>query len=54
MDLNHQFILILSYIDPGVGSALIQAIIAGTIGFFYAIKVYGSKIRNFFKRKKEG
>ena len=49
-----QCIIVLSYIDPGVGSALIQAAIAGTIGFFYAIKLYGRKIKNFFKRKKAG
>jgi len=46
--------LVLCYLDPGVGSAIIQAIIAGTVGFLYAIKLYGKRIRNFFKRKKEG
>jgi len=45
--------MILLYIDPGIGSALIQALIAGTIGFFYAIKMYGGKIKSFFNRKKK-
>lgn len=45
--------MIFTYIDPGVGSALIQAIIASVIGFFYGIKVYGKNIRAFFKRKRE-
>ena len=42
----------LLYLDPGIGSALIQAIIAGTIGFIYAISLYGSKMRSFFTRKR--
>jgi hypothetical protein len=45
-------LFILLYIDPGIGSAIIQAIIAGTIGFFYAMKLYGNKVKSFFKRKK--
>ena len=48
-----QFIYMLLYVDPGVGSFLIQAIIAGVVGFFYAIKLYGSKIKSFLSRKKE-
>ena len=44
--------MLLLYIDPGIGSALIQVIIAGTIGFFYTMKVYGGKIKSFFTRKK--
>lgn len=43
----------LGYIDPGVGSAIIQAIVASTIGFIYAMKLYGSRIKSFFRRKKE-
>ena len=43
----------LVYIDPGAGSAIIQAIIAGTLGFFYVLKIYGHKIKSFFKRKKK-
>jgi hypothetical protein len=45
--------MILLYIDPGIGSAVIQALIAGVLGFFYAFRVYGHKIKSFFKRKKE-
>ena len=45
--------MLLLYIDPGVGSAVIQAIIAGVVGFFYAFKVYGARIKNFFTRKKQ-
>ncbi len=44
--------MILLYLDPGVGSAIIQAIIAGTIGFLYTLKLYGHKLKSFFKRKK--
>jgi hypothetical protein len=45
--------MILLYLDPGIGSALIQGLIAGTIGFFYGIKIYGNKIKSFFIRKKD-
>jgi hypothetical protein len=43
----------LVYIDPGVGSVFIQAIIAGVLGFFYAIKRYGSAIKSLFNRKEK-
>lgn len=46
--------MLLAYIDPGIGSAVVQAIIAGVIGFAYAIRMYGSKIRRFlFGEKKD-
>jgi hypothetical protein len=44
---------VLLYIDPGVGSTVIQAIIAGTFGFFYVIKMYGHKIKSFFTGRKK-
>lgn len=50
---EHTMLHVLLYIDPGVGSAIIQAIIAGTLGFFYAIKMYGHKIKSFFVRRKK-
>jgi hypothetical protein len=53
MTSKYQLFIVLTYIDPGIGSALIQAIIAGTIGFFYAIKLYGARVKKIFKRKKE-
>jgi hypothetical protein len=43
----------LLYIDPGVGSALIQGIIAGIVGFVYVIKRYGKKIKSFLTQKKD-
>lgn len=45
--------MILLYLDPGVGSAVIQAIIAATLGVVYAIKTYGRRIRAFFSRKRD-
>ena len=39
------------YIDPGIGSALIQAIIAGTVGIFYGIRMFVNEIKSFFTRK---
>jgi hypothetical protein len=43
--------MILLYLDPGIGSALIQALIAGALGIAYGIRMYGSKIKSFFTRK---
>ncbi|MFZ1807738.1 MAG: hypothetical protein WAU36_10970 [Cyclobacteriaceae bacterium] len=43
----------LLYIDPGIGSVIIQAVIAGTVGALYAFKAYGKRIKNFFKKKKD-
>ena len=43
---------ILLYIEPGIGSVIAQAIIAGIVGFFYTLKVYGNKIKSIFTRKR--
>ena len=37
------------YLDPGSGSYIVQMIIAGILGGFYAIKLYWVKIVNFIK-----
>lgn len=42
------FLNILAYIDPGSGSFLMQMLIAGLLGFVYAIKLYWFKIKEFF------
>lgn len=38
-----------AYLDPGSGSYIVQMIIAGVLGGFYAIKLYWVKIVNFIK-----
>ncbi|MBR9859233.1 hypothetical protein GYB22_00480 [bacterium] len=38
-----------AYLDPGSGSYILQMIIAGVLGGFYAIKLYWNKIINFIK-----
>jgi hypothetical protein len=43
----------LVYIDPGIGSVVVQAVIAGIVGFFYTMKLYGRRIKDFFTRKKD-
>lgn len=40
----------LLYIDPGTGSMLTQAIIAGVLGFIMFFKQLKSKIMNLFKK----
>lgn len=37
------------YLDPGSGSYIVQMIIAGILGGFYAIKLYWVRIVNFIK-----
>ena len=41
------------YIDPGSGSYLIQAIIAGVLGFLFYFKNVWFRIKSFFKKEKE-
>jgi hypothetical protein len=43
-----------AYIDPGLGSILIQSIIGAIAAVSFAIKIYWQKIKDFFiKRKKK-
>lgn len=39
-----------AYVDPGIGSTIFQAIIAGIIGGVYLAKVYWFKIVGLFSR----
>jgi hypothetical protein len=42
-----------AYIDPGMGSILLQGIIAAIAATSLTIKIYWQKIKNFFKKKKK-
>jgi hypothetical protein len=39
-----------AYIDPGVGSMLLQGLIASAIGFWLVIKLYWARIISFLER----
>jgi hypothetical protein len=39
-----------AYIDPGSGSYLIQALMAGLLGGFFAVKTFWKQIRSYFSR----
>lgn len=39
-----------AYIDPGTGSLVFQMVIGAILGFFFIIKLYFRKIKNFFVR----
>ena len=41
-----------AYLDPGSGSYIFQILLAGLVGFLFAIKLYWGKIISFFKRDK--
>ena len=41
------------YLDPGAGSILLQAILAGIVGVATVTKIYWSKIRNFVSKSQE-
>ncbi len=43
---HHRFC---AYIDPGTGSFIIQIVIAGLVGSSFAIKIFWSRIKTFFK-----
>ena len=41
------------YLDPGAGSVMVQAIIAGVIGVATVVKLYWSKIRGLFRPRSD-
>lgn len=41
------------YLDPGSGSMIVQALIAGALGFMMFFKNLTYKITHFFSKKKE-
>ena len=42
-----------AYLDPGLGSILLQGIIAAIAATSLTIKIYWQKIKAFFKKKKK-
>jgi hypothetical protein len=40
-----------AYIDPGTGSVILQALVAGVLGSMFVIKAYWAKITGFFRKK---
>ena len=42
-----------AYIDPGTGSIMLQALIAGIAAAGAAVSVYWSKIKSFFSKKEK-
>ncbi len=40
-----------AYIDPGTGSMVLQAIIAGVVGGLVVIKMYWQRIKAIFSRR---
>jgi hypothetical protein len=41
------------YLDPGAGSVVVQAIIAGAIGIATVVKLYWSKIKGLFGHRSD-
>ena len=41
---------ICAYLDPGTGALIFQMIIAGFLGGLFAMKLFWSSIKNFFKK----
>lgn len=42
-----------AYIDPGSGSMVLQVLIASILGVLTAVKIYWSKLKNFFSRNSD-
>lgn len=40
-----------AYLDPGTGSMVLQAIVAGFLGSLFAVKMYWAKIVAYFRKK---
>lgn len=45
--------LILSYLDPGTGSFIIQLLIGGLLSSLFLVKVFWKRITSVFKRSDE-
>jgi hypothetical protein len=41
----------LAYLDPGAGSMMLQAILAGMAGSIFALRHYRHRLASFLKRK---
>lgn len=41
------------YLDPGAGSIVIQAIVAGVLGVATVVKLYWSKIKGLFRGRSD-
>ncbi len=39
-----------AYLDPGSGSYLLQLLIAGVLGGFFALRMFWNRIKGFFTR----
>jgi hypothetical protein len=39
-----------AYIDPGIGSIILQGFIGAIAAFSIAVKIYWQKIKDFFKK----
>ena len=40
-----------AYLDPGTGSYIIQLLIAAFVGIGFAVRLFWSRIKSFFKNK---
>jgi hypothetical protein len=45
---------LLSYIDPGTGSLVLQVVVGAVIGALVAAKVYWQRVKSFFVRRHPG
>jgi hypothetical protein len=42
-----------AYLDPGVGSMIWQMLVAVALGAVFTLKVYWSRIKDYFKGRRE-
>ncbi|WP_221031499.1 hypothetical protein [Actomonas aquatica] len=41
--------MLLAYLDPGTGSIILQAVIAGFMGALFVVKLFWAKLKGGFK-----
>ncbi len=51
--MDYSLLFVMGYIDPGTGSIILQAIVAGIVGGAVAVKLFWHRILTFFGIKKQ-
>jgi hypothetical protein len=45
---------VIAYLDPGTGSIIIQAVVAGVVGVLAIVRMYWSRLKGFVRKEPPG